>query len=105
MKDKTGHKEEPLKSGIFSEEDNNNFKSVIGLFALGVVSVWIKEMLEKIDYKINSESLSDLIKLDTKELNERLDFALKEKRYEDAAKFLKILAHKDNSETNNEEKK
>lgn len=76
---------------IYNTEKRNEIIRAMGFFA-GMLS---KTMLEAsgcvVDYKINGENIEDIEKLHGLEIQEKLNLAIKEQRYEDAAKLRDIL--------------
>ena len=79
---------------IFSEDDKQRFNRFIGL----VAGLFSKMMLEAggcvVDFNINGENITDIEALTGLDITERLKLAVKEERYEDAAKLKKILDNK-----------
>jgi len=74
-----------------TEDQKKMNARIIGLFA-GIMS---KALLQyggcEVDYKINGEDIDNLQKLQELEIRKRIELAVKEERYEDAAKLKRLL--------------
>lgn len=85
----------PIKPLTPEEEAERNKIAyrMIGLFA----GLFSKAFLEKggceVDFKINGEPIEYIEKLCEFDISERLKLALEQERYEDAAKFKKMIDH------------
>lgn len=77
-----------------TKQEKQEAARVIG-FVAGIFS---KALLQAggcdVDFKINGEDISTLKKLEGMDISERIKLAVKEERYEDAAKLKKLLEHK-----------
>lgn len=77
-----------------TEEQKQQAARMIG-FVAGLFS---KFMLKaggcEVDFKINGEDISDIEKLHGLDITARIELAVKEERYEDAAKLKKLLETK-----------
>lgn len=61
-------------------------------FLAGLISQFMLEVGGcEVDYKINGENINDIEKLCRFDISERIKLAIKEERYEDAAKLKKHL--------------
>ena len=74
-----------------TKEEKEALSKAASLF-FGLVS---KAFLEfagcHVDYKINGEEITNIEKLQALDISDRIKLAIREERYEDAAKFKKIL--------------
>jgi len=74
-----------------NEMEEKNPRIVIG-FCLGLLSkVLLESASFEVDYKINGEYINDIEKLHCLDITSRVELAIKEERYEDAAKLKKLL--------------
>lgn len=94
MAKKRGKKTE-LK--LTKEQERENAKA--GFRAVGlIVGIFAKALLKmgdcEVDFKINGEEISAIEKLQGLDITERIQLAVKEERYEDAANLKKILDRK-----------
>jgi hypothetical protein len=93
MKRKNEHRklsDEQITRKLSQQEIDQFFKFV------GVISgMFSKFLLEStgciVDYKINGEDITEIQKLDSPDIAERIQLAVKEERYEDAAKLKQLL--------------
>jgi hypothetical protein len=80
-----------MKPRKITEEEKQQAARFIGLIA----GIFSKVMLQaggcEVDFKINGENISDIEKLHGLDITERIKLAVKEERYEDAAKLKKLL--------------
>jgi hypothetical protein len=81
-------------SGNLNDERKKTYMRMLGLFT-GLAS---KAMLQEtgliVDYKINGEDISEIEKLHELDISERLQLAVTEERYDDAANLKKIIEAK-----------
>jgi len=86
--------------GNIQDEKKKSYVRMLGLFT-GLAS---KELLKStgliVDYKINGEDISDLEKLHELSITERIQLAVKEERYLDAANLKKLLDEKNGKSKN-----
>lgn len=75
-------------------EEKQAFARSLGL----VLGIFSKVLLKiggcHVDYKINGENIDDIEKLHGLDISARLELAIKEERYEDAAQLKKLLDKK-----------
>ena len=74
-----------------SKEERKQAMRVFGLVA-GLLSKVILEASGcEVNFKINGEDIGDIEKMHSLDISERLELAVKEQRFEDAAKLKKLL--------------
>ncbi len=84
-------KKENNKLELTDKERQLQFQRILGL-GLGLLSKALLEMSGmEVNYTINGEGIDYLKKLLPLDVQERIDLAVKEERYEDAAKLKKLL--------------
>jgi hypothetical protein len=78
----------------FTEEERSLLKNTLGI-VFGLMSKAIlQEQGFEVNYKINGEDISFIDKLSGLDLTERLNLAVREERYEDAAVLKKMLLNR-----------
>lgn len=79
---------------LFSPNGKQEWLRIFGFMA-GIAS---KQLLEaggcEVNYRINGEDISNIRKLAAADLELRLELAIKDQRYEDAAVLRDIMQHK-----------
>lgn len=78
----------------FTEEEMASFKNKVGIFFGLMSKVILQEQGFEVNYKINGEDISVIDKLSGLDLTERLNLAVREERYEDAAALKKIILNR-----------
>jgi hypothetical protein len=86
-----------------TEQERHDFFKFVGLIA----GLFSKFLLEGeglvVNYKINGENINNIKKMTCMDISERLNLAVAEERYEDAARLkrlldLKLISHDGNGE-------
>lgn len=95
MAKKNNKRNRPI-TGHMTDEQRQNFLRVCGFIASSFGAYMLKEGGCHVDFKINGEDIEDIEKLHNLNITERIALAVKEERYEDAAKLKKLLEQKIN---------
>mgnify|MGYP001581892575 CR=1 FL=1 len=77
-----------------TEEQRQQFNRTLGFLAAVFAKVLLKAGGCEVDFKINGEDINDIEKLHSLDITARIELAVKEERYEDAAKLKKLLETK-----------
>lgn len=91
---KKDKKEIENKATPLTEKQKEEVKIILGL----VSGLFSKALLKaggcEVDFKINGEDISDIKQLHRLDITQRIELAVKQERYEDAAKLKKLLETK-----------
>lgn len=79
-----------------TKEEQQQAARVIGCIAAIFAKALLRYGQCEVDFKINGEDISDIEKLHGLDVSARIELAVKEERYEDAAKLKKVLEAKNN---------
>lgn len=82
-----------------TEEQKQQFARVLGFVAAVVGKALLKAGGCEVDFKINGEEISTIEKLNKLDITAKIELAVKEERYLDAAKLKKLLDSKQISKT------
>jgi hypothetical protein len=84
----------PAKQRKMTEEKKQNAKIIFGLISSAFGKMLLESNGFTCDYRINGERIEDIHRLDAPSLKERIQLAVKDERYEDAARLKKLLDSK-----------